>query len=471
MPAELQDDNSNASGPQDNSIGAAQPARSVDVAPEPVARPQPSPAPAAEAAPAPVVRPGVLLTVDTFKRFAPRAKPELLAIIDDKANEVLARFGINTTANRLCHFLAQVSHECAGFTAVEENLNYSAANMVRVFGPRHSARLTDAEARQLVGKKEAFAERVYGLGNPTMARMLGNTQPGDGYRYRGRGFMQITGRANYRTMGNKIGVDLEANPDLAAQPLYALMTAAAFWDTKSLNQYADQNNIEVITKRINGGHNGLDHRKSGYATAQKIWSQGGASVGRSFSTRSFGGPPVLEYGDLRAEVLDLKKLLQRAGYWDVPQDENFGAATHLAVVRFQLAHNLHPDGVVDAATWEALGLQPDGPRTRGVSNAPGDEKVRAREQGKAIRRWGILLLLAAAGMAAARYLLTGGLAPPGSPWEGLTLGFVGLVAVVAIVLIALARGIARAASQTAGETAASEFDEWGIRPEVNAEAA
>lgn len=471
MPAELQDDNANASAPQDNSIGAAQPTRSVEPAPEPLARPELSPSPAAEAAPAPVVRPGVLLTVDTFKRFAPRAKPEVLAIIGDKGNEVLARFGINANANRLCHFLAQVSHECAGFTAVEENLNYSAANMVRVFGPRHSARLTDAEARRLVGKKEAFAERVYGLGNPTMARMLGNTQPGDGYRYRGRGFMQITGRANYRTMGNKISVDLEANPDLAAQPLYALMTAAAFWDTKSLNQYADQNKIEVITKRVNGGHNGLDHRKSGYAAAQKIWGQGGSSAGRSFSTRSFGGPPVLEFGDLRPEVLDLKKQLQRAGYRDFPRDENFGASTHLAVVRFQLAHNLPADGIVEAATWEALGQQPEGTRTRGVTATPDEGEPRARDRGRAIRRWGILLLLAAVGMAAARYLLAGGLEPPGSPWDGLTLGFVGLVAIVAIVLIVLASSIARTASQTSGTTASSEFDEWGIRPEVNAEAA
>jgi len=470
MPAELQEDNANASAPQDNSTGAAQPARSVDPAPEPVARPDPALAPTVEAAPAPVVRPGVLLTADTFKRFAPRAKPELLAILDGKGNEVLARFGINTTANRLCHFLAQVSHECAGFTAVEENLNYSAANMVRVFGPRHSARLTDAEARQLVGKKEAFAERVYGLGNPTMARMLGNTQPGDGFRYRGRGFMQITGRANYRTMGNKVGVDLEANPDLAAQPLYALMTAAAFWDSKSLNQYADQNNIEVITKRINGGHNGLDHRKSGYASAQKIWGQGGTSAGRSFSTRSFGGPPVLEFGDLRAEVLDLKKLLQRAGYQDLPQDENFGAATHLAVVRFQLAHNLQPDGVVDAATWEALGLQREGPRTRGVSAMPGEGEARARERGRAVRRWGVLLLLAAVAMAAVRYLLAGGLEPPSSLWDGLTLGFVGLVAIAAIVLIVLASSIAREKPR-ADAAASSEFDEWGIRSEVNAEAA
>jgi putative chitinase len=470
MPAELQDDNANASAPQDDSIGGAQPARSVDPAPEPVARPDPAPAPAAEAAPAPVVRPGVLLTAETFKRFAPRAKPELLAIIGDKGNEVLARFGINTTANRLCHFLAQVSHECAGFTAVEENLNYSAANMVRVFGPRHSARLTDAEARKLVGKKEAFAERVYGLGNPTMARMLGNTQAGDGFRYRGRGFMQITGRANYRTMGRKIGVDLEADPDLAAQPLYALMTAAAFWDTKGLNQYADQNNIEIITKRINGGHSGLDHRKSGYASAQKIWGQGAASAGRSFSTRSFGGPPVLEYGDLRPEVLDLKKLLQRAGYQDLQQDENFGASTHLAVVRYQLAHNLQADGVVDAATWDALGLQPEGPRTRGVSAMPEDGEARARERGRTIRRWGFLLLLAAVGMAAARYLLAGGIEPPTSLWDGFTLGFVALVAIAAIVLIVLASSMAHAKPQS-DASASSEFDEWGIRPEVNAEAA
>ncbi len=227
--------------------------------------------------PPPVQRPGILLTAETFKRFAPRAKPELVAVIADKGNEVLARFAINANASRMCHFLAQVSHECAGFSVAEENLNYSAARMVQVFGPgKHSARITEAEAGRLAGNKAAFAERIYGLGNPTMARRLGNTEPGDGYRYRGRGFMQITGRANYREMGRKIGVDLEANPDLAAQPLYALMTAAAFWDNRDLNGYADRNDLEGITKRINGGLNGLEHRKSNFAAAKGIFAQGAA---------------------------------------------------------------------------------------------------------------------------------------------------------------------------------------------------
>ena len=97
--------------------------------------------------PPPLQRPGILLTAETFKRFAPRAKPELVAVIADKGNEVLARFAINANASRMCHFLAQVSHECAGFSVAEENLNYSAARMVQVFGPgKHSARITEAEA-------------------------------------------------------------------------------------------------------------------------------------------------------------------------------------------------------------------------------------------------------------------------------------------------------------------------------------
>ena len=205
-----------------------------------------------------------------------------MTVLAGEGNDVLARFGINENSNRLCHFLAQVAHECAGFSIVEENLNYSAARMVQVFGPgRHSARIGETEARALAGNKEALAERVYGLGNPTLSRRLGNTRPGDGYRYRGRGFVQITGRANYRDMGEKIGVDLEANPDLAAQPLYALMTAAAFWVSRDLNRYADQNNIELITQRINGGSNGLQDRRSRFAAAKRIWAAAATSVARS----------------------------------------------------------------------------------------------------------------------------------------------------------------------------------------------
>jgi predicted chitinase len=434
----------------------------------PVARPDPSPASSPQTAPAPLPRPAVALTAESFRRFAPRARPEFVNVLAEKGNDILTRFGINANAGRFCHFMAQVAHECAGFSTAEENLNYSAATMVRLFGQNHSARLSEAEARRLVGKKEAFAERIYGLGNPTLAQKLGNTQPGDGYRYRGRGFMQITGRRNYRAMGERIGVDLEANPDLAAQPVYALMTAAAFWDREGLNRYADQDNIEIITQRINGRHNGLDHRKSNLAAAMRIWSDGARGVGMSLDARSLKGQPNLEYGDLKPEVLGLKKLLLRTGAPDhFGMDEVFGADTHLAVVRFKLSRGLPADGLVDALTWAAL--EEEAKRVRALPTAPGPPGARMPNSGRAILRWALALFLAAVGLLAVRYIQYAGLEPPRSTWDGLVLGFIALVSLASIVLMFLGGRIARAGSKAS--VRALDAGDIVIRPEVNTEGA
>jgi len=104
-----------------------------------------------------------------------------------------------------------------------------------------------------------------------VATALGNTQPGDGFRYRGRGPIQITGRANYKKYGDLLGVDLVGNPDLAAQPEYAFQTAGLFWKMKGLNELADVQDFTTITKRINGGLSGLAERKRYYETAKKAF--------------------------------------------------------------------------------------------------------------------------------------------------------------------------------------------------------
>jgi putative chitinase len=103
-------------------------------------------------------------------------------------------------------------------------------------------------------------ERVYGLGNPRKAHELGNTEPGDGYRYRGGGMLQTTGRSNYRRMGQKCGVDFEGHPELVLSAEHALKPALAEWSEGQLNAAADRDDIRAITKRINGGYNGLNDR-------------------------------------------------------------------------------------------------------------------------------------------------------------------------------------------------------------------
>jgi predicted chitinase len=214
----------------------------------------------------PVDAPSIHLDQKRLLAFAPRILPSMLQELGSGGDEVLKRFGINASVGRFCHFLAQVSFESSGFSILEENFKYSETFLNKYY------RVPPEEARTLVGKPEAIAERIYGVANPRTARILGNVQPGDGFRYRGRGLLQIVGRHNYRDLGKRIGVDLESDPDLAAQPLMGLLTAAAFWDVRKLNTFADQDNTEVITKRINGGLYGLAERSAGVARCLVIWS-------------------------------------------------------------------------------------------------------------------------------------------------------------------------------------------------------
>lgn len=148
------------------------------------------------------------------------------------------------TPLREAAFLAQIAHESAELKYFEE-----------IWGPSLAQRRYDPAYKDPNGKLKSLAPR------------LGNTQAGDGYRYRGRGPVQLTGRANYRSIGKAIGVDLENNPDLAADPSQAFRIAGAFWKIKKLNQVADTGNFAKVTSGVNGGTNGEAARNAYYAVA------------------------------------------------------------------------------------------------------------------------------------------------------------------------------------------------------------
>lgn len=172
-----------------------------------------------------------------------------------------AEFGIDL-ACELQHFLAQIAHESGGFGILWEDMkNYRPERIVEIFGAGiHSAKVTPIEARKLAGRAEALAERVYGLGNPKKAKELGNRDRGDGFKYRGYGPMQVTGRADHeRLLGGQ------------ATPYAALRAAFREWDEKKCNELAARDDIKAITKRINGGYNGLDDRRAYLAKAKRIW--------------------------------------------------------------------------------------------------------------------------------------------------------------------------------------------------------
>ncbi len=213
---------------------------------------------------------------EVVRRLAPRAHPSYIAALE-QGDALLLAHGVTTTA-RLAHFLAQVLHETGGLEVQWENMSYSGQRLQQVFGAgRHSAGITPGEAQALARRPEAIAERVYGLGNPRKASALGNMQPGDGFRYRGGGLMQTTGRANYRRMGQKCGVDFESQPDLVLAPEHALKPALSEWTDARLNEFADCDDILSISRAINMGNprasrlpNGMSDRIAWYSKVRPL---------------------------------------------------------------------------------------------------------------------------------------------------------------------------------------------------------
>ncbi|WP_338523379.1 glycoside hydrolase family 19 protein [Pseudomonas batumici] len=165
------------------------------------------------------------------------------------------------TTQRVAAFLAQVGHESGQLTQLVENLNYGASGLVATWPSRFSATLAAQVARQ----PEQIANIAYAnrMGN-------GDASSGDGWAFRGRGLIQITGRTNYQACGDALGVDLIGNPDLLAQPQYAALSAAWYWATNGLNTLADAGSFDAITQRINGAQNGAADRQALYATAQQV---------------------------------------------------------------------------------------------------------------------------------------------------------------------------------------------------------
>ncbi|WP_353230820.1 hypothetical protein [Novosphingobium sp.] len=211
---------------------------------------------------------------ELYADVAPNAKDNYKSGLK-LAMTAIDNFGIHGPL-RTSHFLAQVLHETGAGQVLFENLSYSTqTRLLQIFGVgNHSAAITAEEAPGLLHNPVALGERVYGLGNPKKAKELGNTSAGDGYKYRGGGALQTTGRAAYRAMGTRIGVNLEANPALIVDPSHIFLPALQEWNDGHLNAVADANNIRRITLVINGGLNGLAERKQWFAKVWKIASNG-----------------------------------------------------------------------------------------------------------------------------------------------------------------------------------------------------
>lgn len=176
----------------------------------------------------------------------------------DPLTTAMGRFGI-TTPQRQAAFIAQVAHESAGFTQLRESLNYSVQGLRTTFRDRVSA---DDAAR--LGRKDGepplSQARQMAIANLVYGGRFGNNTTGDGWRYRGGGLKQITFRANYAACRDDIGIDIVTNPELIEQPYVAALSAGSFWKTNGCNRFADADDFVALTKRINGGTNGLAER-------------------------------------------------------------------------------------------------------------------------------------------------------------------------------------------------------------------
>lgn len=212
------------------------------------------------------------ITEEQILTYAPKAIPEYLEAFRN-GKDVLTRYGINANPRRVAHFMAQVLHECGKLRLRAESMNYDFEGLTTTFG-KH--RITHERAREIcrtqgrAADQEAIANTVYG--GAWGKKNLGNTEEGDGWRYRGRGLVQITGRGMYKERGKPLKIDLVEQPELAFDPRHALEIAAAYWKSRGCNELADKHDdARAVTKAINGGKIGLKEREAFLKRTKKTW--------------------------------------------------------------------------------------------------------------------------------------------------------------------------------------------------------
>ena len=254
--------------------------------------------------------------------------------------DMLPKYKIDTVF-RVAGFMAQCAHESSDFRNLEENLNYSADRLVQVF-PRYfgPGRANPAEYAR---NPEKLANYVYMDVNRSKSGALGNTQPGDGWRFRGGGIKQLTGRTNFTAFGKGIGMAPEQAADHVRTRQGALESACWFWSINNLNQFADSRDIVAMTRRINGGTIGLEDRTDRWHSAIQILNTVSAAP-----VNTTVDATELRRGSKGERV----KILQKA--LGLSADGDFGPATQAAVIKWQVENKHRPTGIVDFNTFNAI---------------------------------------------------------------------------------------------------------------------
>jgi putative chitinase len=272
------------------------------------------------------------ITADQLSSILPVNKQT--AALAEVLNELFPKYSI-TTLNRASGFIAQCGHESNGFTVLKENLNYSAQGLRGIFGKYFK---DDATAAAYARQPEKIANKVYAsrMGN-------GDESSGDGYRFRGRGAIQLTGTTNYTSFAKSINKSIVETIAYLDTLEGAVESACWFWKENNINSFCDENDIVGMTKRINGGTNGIDDRTSHYIHAKEVLaSVFGSSVYES-----------INYVTVKLDSNnDTVKAVQKAIGLTI--DGQFGPVTERAVIAWQIKNGLVADGIVGPATIKKM---------------------------------------------------------------------------------------------------------------------
>lgn len=211
------------------------------------------------------------VTSEQLKGLAPNSQAVYATAFND-ADAVLSSYDINATELRVAHFMAQVLHETGKLTILTESMNYTPEGMLATFGQH---RISPEQAQQIgrtaahPADQRAIANIVYG--GEWGLKNLGNTGPDDGWNFRGTGLLQMTGRDSRVRIGKSLGIDLAGSPELALDSRYVLAIACEEWKQKGCNPFADADDIDRITKLINGGNIGIEERKKLLIQTKEVW--------------------------------------------------------------------------------------------------------------------------------------------------------------------------------------------------------
>lgn len=286
---------------------------------------------------------------DTVRQLAPHCNQAYLAGFD-AGDGLLEAAAINTPL-RQAQFLGEWGGETGGGVVLYESGAYSAPRMMEIFGAgHHSAAIQPGEADKIAAlpmpqREHVLFERVYGAGNPHMMNVLGN-RPGDGWPFRGTGFLQSTGRGAAKRWGDKLGVDFCGNTALMVDPKYILQPAIFEWTAGNLNASADVNDIRHIRRVINGGYNGLADCE---AWEKKFWT---ALKDPSHPAESW------QAANPNPSVSAIQNALNLIGYRPaLIVDGRYGPGTKAAVSWFQKIAGLTADGIAGPVTVTALNLR------------------------------------------------------------------------------------------------------------------